>query len=415
MAQNRSVPRWVIRVCTATLLMSFLAATHALSTSSAAADEAGTSSSCSPLSLFGEYYENPDTHSVNSSDIAGDATVIGYAPKGASRAEITVNVPPSSWTPIGATSAELAFYGIPTAQESSESSASWTSEWSNFTSPAPTGMCISSDYNSAAISSPGSVTSDATDCVSSPTSANWEGVLDCGSGYTEMYGSVTVPSTEYCPGSYASTHSMWVGLGGWTGTTGLLQNGIEQANDPPTNQYWYQAIDVTDGYNTNLIEPTGSNHPSVGDTVHLSTTYDPNTAPPTAIFSFHDLTSGFDQQYSEAYFTDYATKATFYASQAYDGSSAEAVDERTNTPAVTFPYLRDFGTDDWSLVQVADNGGSLSPWRNQSEHTGFDMLDYTYNAQNTQTPPEENFAQSSASGTENFDGEWANCGLYGRS
>jgi hypothetical protein len=384
----------------------------------ASADTLGQPSSCIPLVPISTSYEDPDTGQISSLLASSESTVVDYGQEGSTQPSLEVRVPPSSWRPTTATGAELAFYHIP-AEPSGSGGATWLSEWSDYkAAPAPTGFCetgISS--GGAAVSSSSTGPSPAvTTCPNS--SFNWEGTVVCGSNYTESYASVVMDSYAYCPGTNPSSHSSWVGLGGATGASnGLVQNGVNQIGYPNQDTFFVEAIDVTNNYDTTEVVPNGFPTPNARDVIHLSTTYNAAANYPygEVLWGFHDMTSGFDQQIIGLSFNDARTKAVFYPYQAYDGSYAEAIDERdTVSGPGGVPYytqLRTFGSSTWNLDQVGQYGGGLVPWRTQQYHAGMTMQD-------TQTGGAfGNLATITAPAGDNtdFTGTWVNCGTYKQS
>src|SRR5207253_8440346 len=121
--------------------------------------------------------------------------------------------------------------------------------------------------------------------------------------------------------------------------------------------------------------PANLGYPNnVGDAFNIDTTYDASLN--AAEFYFHDLTTNHAVLLYYFSFTDINSGATFYPSDAYDGSTGELIDERPEVPVgagFDWSVLRMFGTNTWTSAQLGLGGGALQPIGN-SPNDGEDMV-----------------------------------------
>ena len=270
-------------------------------------------------------------------------------------ADISERIPPQGWRPAEATGSELAYYGIPARPDPSNkpATAAWLDEWdTHFTSVIPALPCDPIPNAFAQINSP-----------------NWSGSVAEAGGYTEAYGETTFNPGIAC--GVGDSYTNWVGLGG-TGSGGqLMQNGFWSQHDNGISIPFDEMLSNT--YRNPINPVYTSPPPAHGDVTNISTTYDLLLGKVT--FSWHDLTNG--KLFQQTWATD---PNGVPASNFYDGSTAEAIDERGEF-GTTISTLRNYGTDPWSQVQVARNGGALSPIRDESPHDGFFMWNLSSTAE----------------------------------
>lgn len=328
---------------------------------------------CVPFPLIGVKHVLP-VAAEPPSTLPTAATVYVYSVAGAT---VEQPRPPSTWTPLTATDEELDFYGIPAKPADPSGLVGWKEEWAQYSGFAPPGMCLQKGVRHGAATSP-----------------NWAGVAATGHSYTESYASIRQPhSTAVCPGS--SDHAAWVGLGGYGGYP-LLQNGTEDG--PGSLNYitiWWEAFDR---FGTDSGSITMQGLPSPGDNVNMATTYTPATSTyqATVAFGWHDVSAGWVQNSGKM-----TVIGTSPVTAYWDGSSAEAIDERAGRSGGGLYYLRKWDSGDvlWSNALVRFVGGSGQYGIRTVPHDGVNM--YT-NFMLADIP-------SAGSGT-SFQAHWDSCG-----
>jgi hypothetical protein len=250
--------------------------------------------------------------------------------------QLTFPIPPAGFNPFRATVAELAQYGLPPQPTNLKARAQWTrllAALGHVKAPNPS---VRAALPNALIRStkppkPGLAYNEV-------DSDNWAGyVSDQGQStyYTNVQATWTQPSTSATSCSNAN-HVTWVGIGGYNGSTQLLQDGTDQNNQP-----WFEYLGPS-GSVPSQIFPNNITINS-GDTVLAGTAYTPNQA----WFLLQDQTTG---QSTEAGLSS--------ASSFYDGSSVEFIDER-NAPCQSCnpDPLADYGTTSWSGAEAATGNG----------------------------------------------------------
>ena len=174
-------------------------------------------------------------------------------------------------------------------------------------------------------------------------STNWSGQVDVGpaptSHFTAVSGTWTVPTIQ--PSTSAKFVSTWVGIGGITTRTGLIQTGTIEYTAEGAVLYgaWYELIPTSPVTLTTLV---ASDVPSPGDTMHASIT---EPAPTHWDIVLQDVTKGWT-----------FSKATV----AYSAGPALGADWVTERPSLTtsFTTLADYGSSRFTDLQAAVSGGS---------------------------------------------------------
>ncbi len=196
------------------------------------------------------------------------------------------------------------------------------------------------------------------------TLLNWSGVVAYSGNYDAAVGTTHFFTTSSCsttPNSFAN----WVGLGGYSSNR-LLQNGFMTYEGGGRHPF-FEAIDDTDDTTALKLNIDAI---VAGDEVRLKTSFSDGTAH----FTWHDFTSGDVVTLSESNFIGIDTQNVFTASEAYDKSSAEAVDERAII-LQHFSELRNFGSDPWTDVHVYPHGSTSSVLIRDETHHNFEIVD----------------------------------------
>jgi hypothetical protein len=343
--------------------------------------------------------------SMRASTAANAATVTWL--KGPS-GEIPVPGPAKGWSPLTATAAELAFFGLAPRPSGPAQLADWKAEWANYSgfSTATPSDCVSAPDGSGlpGVGAGGSATAAGTSATASFTDPPNCAVLTCfpfwaglvataGSSYTEAYAR-TVPQTEFNTCSPTDGHVAWVGLGAWGGSGKLLQNGLATAGDLPqgTVQAFYQAI-LPGGGSGYIVDSDAVGKIHIGDTVSMSTTY--NQTAQTFSFSWHDQSTG--KVYPRGPFPSIGGHP---ASAYYDGGYAEVIDERTLVGQLD--KMRNFGVQRWDQARVYSNGSSsYIGIRAAPHHVGPTM---------TSVDKQHTLVSVTGDTTEAFHDTWDQCG-----
>lgn len=291
--------------------------------------------------------------------------------------------PPDGWTPATASPEELDYFGIdrkPNAEDR-EALADWEYEWiDNYTGFMKIEPCVPLEG------------AYATDFAK----LNWSGAVARAGSYTKMYGQTVYKTGSSCSGGNDS-YANWVGLGGHSSSK-LLQNGFYVLNG--TSGAFWEGLNST---HTPPIQPMYLTGLALGHRVRISTEYDAGWV----YFSWHDLdvTSGSGVAVAAMSTIDGAAVSTYY-----DGSSAEAVDERitvldTSSGTKYATKLRNYGTDAWDKLQVQVNGGSYRPLRGETPHDGYLMYSPGYASGSSPIS-----YPTSGSTTQKVTDTWVSCG-----
>ncbi|MBO0868393.1 MAG: hypothetical protein J2P15_07490 [Micromonosporaceae bacterium] len=267
---------------------------------------------------------------------------------------ITESIPPDDWRPTTASTAELEFFGIPGRPSTSTALSSWLDEWGNH-------------YSGVSLGVPCAPTVS----VSAATNSHWAGQVATAGGYTEAYG-----TTEYNPGDTCGVspdgYTNWVGLGGWLSGR-LLQNGFIYGHTFGSHPF-FEAING--GQDTGADFITFSFPYGTGDHFNIATSYDPVTG--VAHFGWHDIEAGRGGSVGMDVSVFATSGGIFPASNFYDSSTGEAIDERPEVISALgspeFTTLRPFGHDTWTNATVSRNGGPRTAIRSEP-HTGVEMYD----------------------------------------
>lgn len=257
---------------------------------------------------------------------------------------IVERIPPASWRPATATISELNYFGVALRpdEKDQEATKQWLSEWDlHYTATVAALPCTADKGMSAEIDS-----------------SNWSGSVGQVGGYYEAYGRTQFSAGIPCA-TQLDSYTNWVGIGG-VNSGHLIQNGFWNSHANGASAPFYELIGP--GYDTSVTRLT-SPLVALGDIFNISTTYDPFFG---ITFSWHDLTGG------QLFHVTATSVGGHGPSFFYDGSTAEAIDERGSINSVN-SSLRNFGTSSWSFVQVARNGGALGQIRAELPHNGFFM------------------------------------------
>jgi hypothetical protein len=214
-------------------------------------------------------------------------------------------------------------------------------------------------------------------------SYNWAADVDGGrSDYAQISAHYTEPTHTYCPGSSPSSHSMWVGIGGANGLNRLLQNGTSSDGTIDQDHFWFEVVaDAHDTYmwKINYSDTVNGIQATVkkNDVLDISTSYDPVAK--TVRFSFRNNTTGYFKQIGPTtHFPDH-NGVDFNVAGAYDGQSAEVVDEReTNFTTNQYDQLRQFSQMHWTSVTTYVASGAKAGIRDYS-NTGYIMAEHGSN------------------------------------
>jgi len=174
------------------------------------------------------------------------------------------------------------------------------------------------------------------------TSTNWSGYATSGTSFTDVKGTWVQPAVT-CSAGVPGYSAFWVGLGGFAGGTGgLEQIGTESdcQSGFPVYAAWYELLPAASAPISMTVSP--------GDTISAEVTVNG----PVAVLSLTDVTTG-------------ATFTTQASPSAIDVSSAEWIAEAPSqcgrTGCVPLP-LANFGTAQFSGSSTTSNGhvGTIS-------------------------------------------------------
>jgi hypothetical protein len=233
---------------------------------------------------------------------------------------VTAPVPPSGFRPSTATDAQLAEYDFPARPPAGAPGLTeWEQLMASYRQPPIPSFCNLPTVSAA-----------------TPNS-HWSGYVatQSSSPFVDAWGNYTQQGiTANCSGAQEVS---WVGIGGWGGSTSLIQAGTGKTGSGYVA--WYEYLDST--YDSHITAYTGSQLHS-GDPIHIFISY--STANQQVNLDVFDNGTeyAFNQHLDPAF---------------YDGSSAEWIDERPEVGGAFTP-LADFGTNPWSNGYVLTNGGS---------------------------------------------------------
>lgn len=311
-------------------------------------------------------------------DSGAQVNVLRWATRDAT-SEIQEVVPPSGWSPLSASSADLAFYGFPPRPSDPSSRADWEDEFSSahYTGvAAPAGALCEPAFiagpSGVALPDTTSPVDDTTDTAAGATgtqtvsSDNWGGIVDKGDTYKYVYGREQLyPTATNCGGD--DTHAMWVGFGGAQPGRALMQNGMLQDGTVGTDFAWAEAFGAG-GANPVAISWTHAQFPvNANDTIAMSAAF--NAAEDSGGFYWHDYQSG-----------QVLTESLTNAAQYYDGTTAELIDERTvrissdTATTGTLTELRKDTPSEWRGGQVINSAGTSKTIRSPA-HDYYNMKD----------------------------------------
>jgi hypothetical protein len=242
---------------------------------------------------------------------------------------ITCPVPPSGFSPLTATYAQLAEYAFPPRPKNNPSElALWNQEMSYYKATVKPNI---SAYTKKA---------------GTASAMNYPGVDNSWAGYGDYYKSYSQPVNNWCAvqgdfvqptnssGTSGNSECSWVGLGG--SLTGALSQAGTIMNNPDAYDGFYECMDAIgdDLYvNTSLKV-------SKSDKMHIYISYQSSNN----LFNYYiaDNSTGLASQNT---ITPKNNLGPFYA---YDGSTAEWIDEM---PSIT-DNLSNFGKISWANCQA---------------------------------------------------------------
>jgi hypothetical protein len=239
-------------------------------------------------------------------------------------------VPPAGFSPLKASAAELAAYGLPPRPTRPADLASWTKLMSHLTKLVAPDISVSAPKPNNLPQRP-AVHAGGQAGVSTGTTNIWSGYVSKQSSstyYNLAFGEWVQPSISATSCSGA-THLTWVGLGGY-GSASLIQDGTDQSN-----QAWYEYLGPG-GTGVSITLLSGSLGITSGDTIAAWTSYSSGSA----YWTVEDVTKG-----------TASSASLSSASSFYDGSSAEFIDERTTFGTTPSP-LADYAATHWTSASA---------------------------------------------------------------
>lgn len=254
---------------------------------------------------------------------------------------ITYRVPPTSFDPLTASDAELAYYGFPARPTDTDSLAGWERVLHTPRGAAP--PFLVQGPNPISRTRAGGVSALSYSCPSgADCEPNWSGYVASGTSFTLIKGSYTEETPTSSQPCSNNGITQWVGLGGFNTINILAQDGT--FNDP------YQSTVPPHGAFSEVL-PAGPVYMHffayVGDQIaasvqRYSTGFE---------FIVADNTSGFSYGY-------------FETTSSYDGSSAEAILERPSLNPTTLLNLTQFQSPAF-FYSILPNGNSLNTYSHQ--------------------------------------------------
>jgi hypothetical protein len=268
---------------------------------------------------------------------------------------LTFPVLPAGFNLSTASPAQLAQHGLPAAPADPRAKQAWTQMFTTLGRVRPPDLVVRDappDSVRQAKTPTDPLPTSPSHFNTSDSSYNWAGKVAYESGqpayYTGVQGSWTQPAINPtpCPGG---THLTWVGIGGYSGGGGLLQDGTDQNNQP-----WFEYLGPN---NTGVAEQIFPNNIAInpGDTILAGTAY----------------TSGYSGEGQAWWFVEDQTtgQSTLagldYASPFYDGSSEEFIDERSCSGAsagsCVLTAVADYGRTEWTGAEAATSSTYKNP------------------------------------------------------
>lgn len=303
---------------------------HVRMTAGRAAAPTAARETCTPLKTTSD--RATTVVPAASASVSGQARVITFA-NGTRQV-----LPPTRWTPVRATDAELAAYGFEARPADATQRAQWTAKYGKWKQTGIDAPCVTNAHSG----------------LSTSASSNWSGLVDnCAKGNcTRASGVWYQPnlSKETC--STPSTHSIWAGLGG-VNDRDLIQGGLDQ-----TGRAWWEVIS---GDKDTYMTYFNSHVFPAGDEVQADALYYPATK--TAAVQVLDITTGYGVKWSGTTAPDNAGgTGQFAASSAWTGTSAEYVDERVTVDGSLGAYRQAAsGKTYWWNALTDTRGHRLNP------------------------------------------------------
>lgn len=278
-----------------------------------------------------------------------------------------VVVPPSSFSPLTATDAQLSEYGFPPRPADPTAAASWTEQFRGFKGVPLPSLCLTDHANTPnqnknptpvtgipAATAKATATNGTSDLA---TSGNWGGqVLYDGAQYVAVQGDWIQSFAADCGcGTSDTDESSWTGLGGYA-DSGLLQEGTDMQGTPSNIFPWYEYLHDC---NTPGCNPTeiaiGGLTVTGGMSIHTYSAYQTSNGQA----NFLVCAGGYCQSI-----------IAYLDGSYYYGNTAEWIDERPSfCTSGCYKPITNFQYDDWTGSAQRSNGA----WVGLNEFPGYQV------------------------------------------
>ena len=245
-------------------------------------------------------------------------------------------VPPAGFKPIEASDEELATYGFPPRPTDPSELDKWTKDMSAYRyTPVPEVKPSETVYG---IDQPVKSKENATKGLDQTTgSSNWSGYVAKGN-FAMMQADFTQPSVN-ASDPYYTREGTWIGFGGYNGSHKLAQTGTGMGRLPSGDYYyaWYE-----------LISPTTTNPPvtmsslsiNPGDNIHLYCSFQ----------QANNLFNAYIANNTNG--TSQSVLVNVSASEYFDSSTAEFINEKPGVTGSTDNGLSNYVTTNWWNCQA---------------------------------------------------------------
>ncbi|MEU7060664.1 G1 family glutamic endopeptidase [Streptomyces sp. NPDC046197] len=228
---------------------------------------------------------------------------------------MSTTVPPQGFRPQTAAPATARAYGF-NAPDAPTALAAWRARYKGYRATVPSVPCLAPSRKSS---------------LRVSYSSNWGGYVATGhSNYNEVYDDQNIPTYSAACGSNRNTMaSPWIGLGGYGGSTKLIQQGFDAgSSDTATTgaRMWYEYLNAS---HQNPLVYIGSTK-RTGDVISQYMTYGSGKA----VFHWYDRTTG----------SGWSPVTVSGLSGYYDGRTADFITERP------FGSLRKFSRQTFSAA-----------------------------------------------------------------